>query len=144
MLGRLVVVRDVDLQAAQRVVPAEAIEFDLGVSFRRASGDGRVPQLVQILARCVPLPERVGLAIGEAGIALRCQVGVARIARLPRHDEEGAVRRLASFRQVGVEVDGDAVGEEHLARPVALALDADASLRPVDVLDVDRQGLVAA
>jgi len=54
------------------------------------------------------------------------------------------VRRLASFRQVSVEVDSDAAGEEHLARPVALALDADASLRPVDVLDVDRQGLVAA
>ncbi len=52
--------------------------------------------------------------------------------------------RLAASLQVGVEVAGDAAGEEHLARSVALATDADAALGPVDVLDVDGQGFAAA
>ena len=77
-LGRLAVVRDVHLQAAQRRVPAEALEFDLGVALGRAGGDRRVPQLVQVPPRRVLLPERVRLPIGEPRVALAGQVGAPR------------------------------------------------------------------
>jgi len=51
--------------------------------------------------------------------------------------------RLAPTLQVRVEIAGDAAREEHLARLIALALDAEAALRPVDVRDVDGEGLAA-
>ena len=55
-LSGLAVVGDVDLEAAQRQVPTETLEFDLAVPMGSAGTDGRVAQLVQVPGWAVLLP----------------------------------------------------------------------------------------
>lgn len=87
-LGRLTIVGDVDLEAAQRLVPAEAFELDLAVALRRTRGDSGMAELVQVPVRRVLLPERVSLAVGQPRIAARGQIDTARRARFTRRDEQ--------------------------------------------------------
>jgi len=87
---------------------------------------------------------RVDLAIGEPRVARRREIGLMRVPGAACRDEERTVGRLAALLQVGVEVARDAAGEEHLARPVTFAVDADAPLHPVNSINVDGQGLAAA
>ena len=82
--GRLAVVCDVQLRAAQRGVSAESLEFDLGVALGGAGGDGRVAHLVQVSIGRVAAPEGVRLAIGGPRVALGPWIGSARVPGTPR------------------------------------------------------------
>ncbi len=76
--GRLAVVGDVAFQAAQGGMPAKAFEVNFGVVMSSTQADGRVAQLVEILAGGIAFPEGVGLPIREACVAVGVQVSTAR------------------------------------------------------------------
>jgi hypothetical protein len=80
----------------------EAFQFDLVVAVGGPRADGGVAQLVKVPAGRVPLPERIGLPIRQACMAIGGQISSAGRARFARGDEKRAYSGLAALLQVVV------------------------------------------
>jgi hypothetical protein len=69
---------------------------------------------------------------------------MTRVARPECSDKQRTVRRLSSFLNIVVEIATDAAREEHGARPVVFAVDANTPSYPIDIFQVCGQRLAAA
>ncbi len=75
---------------------AKPFEIDFGIAIGGADTDCRMPELVKIPVGRIVFPERIGLPVREACIAISREIGVARSACFPMGDEEGTTGRIAT------------------------------------------------
>src|SRR5258708_2798797 len=125
-------------------MPTKALEINLRILMGGPDADGCVAQLVQIPPRCIVFPQRVGLAIREASIPIRRQVGAPRKTGLALCHKQRSRCRASTRRQILVEQCPNGARKKHLTWAVAFALDENGAIWPGNILNVDRQGFLAA
>lgn len=118
-------------------MPAKTLEINSGVIMGSMQAYGGAAQLVQIPVGGIALPERVGLPIREAGVAIGVQISTARESCFAVRHEERPRCRIATCRQVFIAESSHRTREEQLTWAVALAMQANRAIRPGNVFDVD-------
>ncbi len=92
----------------------------------------------------IPFPERVGLPVREARIALGGEISTSRQTGFPMRHEERSRRRVSARRQLFIEEGAERTGKEHLTWVVAFAVNENRALGPGNVVDVDGQRFLTA
>src|SRR5215469_18296867 len=116
---------------------AEAFEIDLCILVGSTNADGRMTELVEIPVRRILLPEGIRLAIGEAGIAVGCQIRAPGKSGLTVRDKERPGARRPARTQVFVEQCPNGSREKHLPWTTAFAMDRDGAIWRGGVVDID-------
>src|SRR5437868_12810469 len=98
--GCLAVIGDVAFQATQGGMPAKAFEIGFRVIMGSTDADRCVAELVEIPVRSIPFPERVGLPIREACVAIGGEICTPRQTGFAMRDEERSRRRVPARCQV--------------------------------------------
>src|SRR2546425_11948621 len=120
----------------------KALEIDFSITIGSADTDRRMPKLVKTPIGCIQLQEGISLSVREACIAISREISVAGSTCFPMGDEEGTTGRITTGFEILRQQFADITGEEHLPPAVALAMNTNASLRPVDILDIERKCLI--
>src|SRR5450755_4052505 len=123
---------------------AKAFKIGFGVIMGSANANRRVTKLMEIPIGSIAFPERVGLPIREARVAVGGEISPPRQTGFAMRHEEWSRRGGPARRQVRIEECADGTREEHLAWAVAFAVNAYRALGPGNVVDIDGQRLLTA
>src|SRR5260370_507855 len=125
-------------------MPTKALEINFRILMGGPDADGCVAQLVQIPPRSIVFPQRVGLAIREASIPIRRQVGAPRKTGLALCHKQRSRCRASTRCQILVQQCPDGARKKHLTWAVAFALDENGAIRPGNILNVDGERFLTA
>src|SRR5260370_37642355 len=112
--GSLAIIGDVAFQAAQGGMSAKAFEIGFGVIMGSAYADCRMAELVEIPVGGILFPERVGLPVRKAGVAVGGEISPSRQGCLTAGHEERARRGVAARCQGPGEEGGRGTRAAHL------------------------------
>lgn len=83
------------------------------------------------------------LAVGEAGITIRGEISAPRKSGFTLGDKQRSRPWLPTGEQVFIQQRPDCTGEKHLAQAITFAMNSNRAIRPGNILNIDRQGLLA-